>query len=141
MRTELTAEQIESYRTNGFVALPELLDSEELGAWRDSVDEALRERDDAGQGAWAGPDRDELELTDDYKRMFVQRLHLWQTNERVRALVLDPRLGRLVAELEGVEAMRIWQDQALVKQPYATPTGWHQDEPIFAFTSEHCISL
>ena len=52
-----------------------------------------------------------------YDYVFFQRVNLWQDNIDVRRLLLDPRLGKMTADLAGVEGMRLWHDQAFIKQP------------------------
>jgi len=37
--------------------------------------------------------------------------------------------------------MRIWHDQALIKQPWSNPTGFHNDVPYWSFRSAHAASL
>lgn len=59
----------------------------------------------------------------------------------VRRLILDPRLGKLAAELAGVDGMRIWHDQALVKQPWANPTGWHLDNASWSYSSRDAVTI
>ena len=62
-------------------------------------------------------------------------------NEKVRKLMLDERIGKMVAELEGVDGIRVWHDQTLIKMPWGNPTSWHQDNPKWSFTSDHAISI
>ena len=47
----------------------------------------------------------------------------------------------MAADLEGIDGVRIWQDQALFKLPYAQQTYWHQDNPIWSFDSKHAITI
>ncbi len=56
-------------------------------------------------------------------------------------LILDPRIGRMAAELAGVDGVRVWHDQALIKRPYANPTAFHLDAPYWSFTSRDAISI
>ena len=44
MRSQLTNEQIESYRANGFVVIEDFLDDDELATWRSTVSEAVAAR-------------------------------------------------------------------------------------------------
>ena len=44
MNTDLTQEQIDSYRQNGFVVLHDFLTPDELETWRQAVDGAVRQR-------------------------------------------------------------------------------------------------
>ena len=55
--------------------------------------------------------------------------------------MLDPGLGKTAAELAGVDGMRIWHDQALIKEPWANPTAWHLDNPNRSFFSRNAISI
>jgi phytanoyl-CoA hydroxylase len=148
MRTALTADEVDRYRSQGFLCFDDFLDEDELSEWREAVDQALADRerrrvphrvdDPSDLEGWDPAARAAFEY---YDGVFTQRLQLWRTSERVRDLVLDPRLGRLAAQLEGVDAVRLWQDQALVKEPWAHPTSYHLDGPIFAFDSPHCVSF
>ena len=44
------------------------------------------------------------------------------------------------AALAGVEGIRIWHDQALIKPPHGNPTAWHLDVPYWSFDSRKAIS-
>ena len=75
------------------------------------------------------------------RRRFVQRINLWTDQEGMRELMMDPRLGKMASELAGVDCMRIWHDQALNKQPWANPTGWHLDNPLWSYSSRDALSI
>jgi len=55
--------------------------------------------------------------------------------------MLDQRIGRLAADLEGIEGIRVWHDQTLIKPPWANATSWHLDNPYWSFTSRHATSI
>ena len=137
MNTTVTQEQIDFYRENGFVVLHDFLTPEELETWRDAVDGAVRRRGERRQLHH----KDNKYKGTYYDYIFVQRVNLWMDSPEVRRLILDPRLGRLAAELAGVDGMRIWHDQALIKQPWANPTGWHLDNPKWSYSSRHTLSI
>ncbi len=85
----------------------DFLTEAELAHWRDVVDAAA-----ADEHAQAGT-------------LKQSRLHPAHAATAGRArtckqLVEDPRIGRLAAELEGLDALRIFLDQALVKEPYGS---------------------
>lgn len=135
MKTEVTQEQIDFYRENGFVVTEDFLSPEELESWREAVADAVAAR---GQQRILG----QMGKTNEYyENVFVQRVNLWQDNEKMRKLMLDPRLGKIAATLAGVEGIRIWHDQALIKQPWANPTGWHLDNPYWSFHSRDAITI
>ena len=138
MNTDLTQDQIDSYRQNGFVVLHDFLTPEELETWRQAVDGAVRQR---GKQKMFNKEVDEDQEETYYDYVFVQRINLWQDSPDVRRLILDPRLGRMASDLAGVEGVRIWHDQALIKQPWANPTGWHLDNPYWSYSSRKTLSL
>lgn len=86
-------------------------------------------------------DREQHDDGDYYKNVFVQRIDLWMDTENIRKLMLDSRLGKMAATLAGVEGIRIWHDQALIKQPWLNPTGWHLDCPYWSFSSRQAITI
>lgn len=140
MNTTLTQKQIDFYRENGFIILHDFLTPDELEEWRAAVDEAVAAREGASlpDGRWK---RDEARTDDYYQQVFVQRLNLWMDSPRLRSLLLDERIGKMAADLAGVDGIRIWHDQALIKRPWANPTGWHLDVPYWSFSSRDAISI
>jgi len=137
MNTTVTQEQIDFYRENGFIVLHDFLTPEELETWREAVDGAVRRRGERRQLHH----KDNKYKGTYYDYIFVQRVNLWMDSPEVRRLILDPRLGKLAAELAGVDGMRIWHDQALIKQPWANPTGWHLDNPKWSYSSRDTLSI
>jgi phytanoyl-CoA hydroxylase len=136
MHTDLTPEQITFYRENGFVVVHDFLTPDELETWRAYVDEAVQQREDRKLADGRMRSGDSY-----YDYVFVQRINLWQDHAGMRQLMFDPRLGQMAAELAGVEGIRIWHDQALIKQPWANPTSWHLDNPYWSFSSRQAISI
>ena len=136
MNTQLTDQQIEFYRQNGFLVIDEFLVDTELALWRQAVDEAVAQR--VGRNGTYHHQRGE---DDYYKNVFVQCVNLWQTSEKIKQLVLDPQLGRLAADLAGVKGVRLYHDHALVKQAWANPTNFHVDNPYDLFYSHQAIML
>lgn len=137
MRDALTAEQIDRYRQDGFLIIEGFLDSQELEDWRTQVGEAVEQRlASTTEGLHNQGDPDNY-----YARVFTQCLKLAETYAGVHRLMHDERLGRLAGTLAGVDGIRIWHDQALIKPPFGNPTGWHLDNPYWSFSSPDAISL
>lgn len=136
MNTELTPEQIKFYQENGFIVIEDFLTPDELEEWRRYVGEAVQQREDRklADGRFRAGDSY-------YDNVFIQRINLWNDHAGMRKLMLDSRLGKMAAELAGVEGIRIWHDQALIKQPWGNPTGWHLDNPYWSFSSRDAISI
>jgi ectoine hydroxylase-related dioxygenase (phytanoyl-CoA dioxygenase family) len=130
LKTELTPQQIAGYRERGFLVIPDFLTSDELEQWRSAVDEAV--------AAFNNPAADSADY---YSQVFIQRINLWKTSPAIKKLVLDPRIGEMCCDLEGIDAIRVWHDQALIKRPWDNPTSWHLDNPYWSFDSRHSISI
>jgi phytanoyl-CoA hydroxylase len=126
LRSSITQEEIADYRRDGFVAVHDFLSEAELEQWRAVVGAAV-----ADTHAQVGTDKTDV---------FTQRMQLRRTSTDARELVQDARLGRLAAQLEGVEAMRIYLDQALIKEPYGSPTQYHLDLPWWSFDTPHACT-
>ena len=144
MKTELTPDKINFYRENGYVIIEDFLDTDELGTWRTSVAEAIKERNGQkmpGKTLTVNEDDGINKDADYYNEVFDQLLNLWQTNVKVRALMLDERIGKLAADLSGADGIRIWHDQALIKRPWANPTSWHLDTPFWSFSDRRALSI
>ena len=136
MKYKITKEQQEFYRQNGFVVVEDFLDPTELETWRRVTEEAVQQRLRERNGL---TNQDDPEAY--YSQVFVQCVRLADTHEEMARLMLDARLGEAAATLAGVQGIRIWHDQALFKQPYGNPTGWHLDNPYWSFYSRNAISM
>ncbi len=144
MKSLLSQSQIESYKQDGYSLVEYFLTTEELAFWREAVTEAIEQRGGRkfpNSNAKVGEDDGINKDSDYYGKVFDQMLNLWQTNEKVKQLMLDENLGRMVADLAGAEGIRIWHDQALIKRPWANPTSWHLDTPFWSFSDRRALSI
>jgi phytanoyl-CoA hydroxylase len=141
MRDAPSAEEVAFYAEHGYVVLPDLLTPAERDTWLSVVGTAAAAR--TRRTPLEGTEYDAFFHTDDeyYNSVFTQRINLWMTDPQVKDLVLDERLGRIAADLAGVPAVRIWLDQALIKQPWSSPTAYHVDNPFWSFTSDAAITI
>ncbi|MGH7214576.1 MAG: phytanoyl-CoA dioxygenase family protein, partial [Tepidisphaeraceae bacterium] len=122
-----TPQQIQFYRDNGFVAIEGMF-VDELDEWRRVTGEAVRERL-ASRGL---ANTNQVNPDDYYARVFTQCLRLADTHAGMRRMMFDPRIGKFAATLAGVDGIRVWHDQALIKPPQGNPTSWHLDNPYWS---------
>jgi hypothetical protein len=52
-----------------------------------------------------------------YERAFLQIMNLWREDKTAREFVFSRRLAQIAADLMGVDAVRLYHDQALYKEP------------------------
>jgi len=123
----LTSSDINSYRENGYHIVPDLLSPSQLEQWRTIIFSAVQDR---AEKKYKFPTAHEEDHTntdlDYYDNVFTQRINLWKTHNSVKQLLLESGavIGKIAAELEGIDCVRIWHDQALIKEPFANPTAW-----------------
>lgn len=144
MKTQITQQQIDDYREHGFLLIEDFLDKEELALWREAVTEALEQRGGRklpGKETKTGEEDGINKDADYFGKVFDQMLNLWQTNEKIKNLMLNQSLGKMVSDLAGCDGVRIWHDQALVKRPWANPTSWHLDTPFWSFSDRRALSI
>ncbi|WP_433026805.1 phytanoyl-CoA dioxygenase family protein [Actinomycetospora sp. CA-053990] len=65
---------------------------------------------------------------------------MWREDPLVRAAVLSPRVAGISAALLHVDALRLYHDSALCKEPGAGRTPWHHDAHHFPLASHDVIS-
>jgi ectoine hydroxylase-related dioxygenase (phytanoyl-CoA dioxygenase family) len=129
----LPDDQVASYRREGHLLLRGVASPEEVAAYRPAVlrviESVVREHDSQGR-------------LDDYASLFTQVTNAWRLDETVRRFVFAPRFAHIAARLmEGVRGVRLYHDQALVKEPGGRPTPWHQDHYYWPLDTEHALTM
>lgn len=120
---ELSTQQIESFQSNSFIKLKDVLSPGLLTLLRNELTTLL---DTAG---------------DQMGSRFGSLEMMWRDNEIIRALVFSKRLARMAAELLGVEKIRLYHDNALSKQPGCGRTPWHYDGHHFPIATRNVCTV
>lgn len=144
MNTAISQDQIDFYQKNGYIIIEDFLNSKELGEWRAAVEAALAERNGQKMPGKAAKISENDGINNDaeyFSKVFDQLINLWQTNDQVKKIMFDEKIGQMAAKLAGVDGIRIWHDQALYKKPWANPTSWHLDTPFWSFTDRNALSI
>jgi ectoine hydroxylase-related dioxygenase (phytanoyl-CoA dioxygenase family) len=128
----LDEQLVSDFRRDGFVVVPGLLGTDEIARYRPAVDEgvARRSRHDART----------LNEKSRYEQSFVQCQNLWEDCPDVRPLDFHPLVAGTAARLLGVEAVRLWHDQALYKEPGGRETDPHQDQPYWPIVETDTVT-
>lgn len=128
----IAKEQIECFRRDGYVVLPGVASSEEIEAWRPAILEARNQH---------GQEVVPLEQRDTYGKAFLKGLNLWAFDNQVKQFVTSPRFARIAADLLGVDSVRIYHDQALIKEPGGGITPWHQDQHYWPLDTANTVTM
>ncbi len=125
-------ELIDHFRRDGFVKTQDVLSANELAYYAPAVDQevALRTADD----------RRSVAEKSTYEQSFIQCMRLWETHAQIRELSCHTGLAGIAAQLLGVPSVRLWQDQALYKEPGGRETTAHQDETFWPVGDAPLIS-
>jgi ectoine hydroxylase-related dioxygenase (phytanoyl-CoA dioxygenase family) len=129
---ELQPELISAFRGDGHVLLRNVATRDEIAAYRAVIMDA-RER--------YGAERTPLDQRTTYGKAFLKGMNLWEHDEATRGFVLSPRFGRIAAELMGVSGVRVYHDQALIKEPGGGITPWHQDQHYWPIATDNMVTM
>ncbi len=130
--TTLTPTLVEDFRRDGFVVVPGLLSADERRRYGSAVDEAVGARSKHDTRALAEKSR--------YEQSFIQCQNLWEDGAEVRPLTFHAGLAETAARLLGVDAVRLWHDQALYKEPGGRETDPHQDQPYWPIVETNTVT-
>ena len=128
---EITGEQASQLDREGFLRLPGVLNPATLGTAVSSVHHAT-----TNSPQLTRPRRERSA----YEMAFVQEMNLWQRYEEIRPLVYSPKLARIAAELLGVDGVRLYHDQALVKEAHGGKTPWHCDQYYWPLDTDRTLT-
>ena len=131
-RYELTPEGVAAYQKNGHVLLRAVATPDEAAAFRPVVASAVKR---------CNRESRPLAERDTYGKAFLQVMNLWCEDADVQRYVFAARFAGVAAELLGVESVRVYHDQALVKEPGGGHTPWHQDAIYWPIDGTRCITM
>jgi hypothetical protein len=129
----LSPEQIVSYQRDGHLLLRGVCSPEETTAYRPAIVEATYRHN------WW--ETRKLEDRDTYGKAFFKTGNLWLKDEIACRFVLARRFAKIAADLMGVEAVRIYHDQAILKEAGGGHTPWHQDHYYWPLDTTNTITM
>jgi phytanoyl-CoA hydroxylase len=134
---QLSAEQVQQYREDGFLIVDNLLSTDEVGALIEAFDRIF-----AGDLALVvEPDEYKWQKGRDPEGVQRQIAGIWRSDPiAARQAFFGPHAA-IAGQLEGVDGVRLWGDMAMWKPEGGTPFGMHQDaaymcwlQPVQNFT-------
>ena len=128
----LSDEQIQSFRENGHIYLPQVCSPEEVEAYRKVITETAQENFTETRA---------IEDRDAYGKAFLQTLNLRLKSEGVKQFVLARRFAGIVSRLLGEDRIRIYHEQALFKEPGGAHSPLHQDQYYWPIATNQAVGL
>ncbi|HEY0827322.1 MAG TPA: phytanoyl-CoA dioxygenase family protein [Bacilli bacterium] len=130
----LTGEQIDFYRTNGFVQVNNVLTSSEVDELTEYMTEAMLSKDENS----IKTDKED----GSYYRVLNQKVNTWRDHAGMARYTTHPKLARMALELSGASGIRLFHDHALWKMPKdSKPTPWHQDFVYWPMNEQGALSI
>lgn len=120
------------FNDEGFVIVRDVFETSEIEFYREVVKEAIKERKQFDERA--------LEDKSEYEKSFTQCQNLWEDYIDIRKLTFDQRICKIASELLDVDAIRLWHDQALVKESGGRETDPHHDQPYWPIKEAKTIT-
>ena len=128
----VNATDVESFKTDGFVVLHDVLTAHTLETLQQGVEKNL-----SSPSHWANdytPENTSGRFFDDYVS--------WQRIMEFKETALRHELPRIAGELMSTSSLRFFHEHVLVKEPgTATPTPWHHDDPYYGVEGMNNVSL
>ena len=121
-----------SFNEDGFVVVRDLFDSSEIKFYREVIKEAIKERKHF--------DKRVLKDRSEYEQSFTQCQNLWEDYLDIRKLTFDQRVCKIASKLLDTHAIRLWHDQALVKESGGRETDPHHDQPYWPIKETKTIT-
>lgn len=128
----LEATQVENFKRDGHIYLPNVLPGEELVPYREAI---LK---------WAENFRLQqrpMEERDTYGKAFLQMMNLWEEDDKIKEFVFARRFAQVAADLLGVPKVRLYHDQALFKEAGGGHTPWHQDQYYWPLSNANTVTM
>ncbi len=123
---------VKEFADNGFVTTAGIFSESELSQYEAAVSREVARRTETDVRGLADKSV--------YEQTFIQCMRLWETSADVVPLTCHAALAGIAAQLLQVDSVRLWQDQALYKEPGGRETTPHQDQTFWPIGEAQLIS-
>src|SRR5579862_2120885 len=121
----LSQQQVEEFRSTGFLKYGRVLSEEQTSALRDRLDDVM-------EGRTAAQPEAKRNMLGDQEQVVVQVVNIWAADDLFREHLYHPEICAMAAQLMGTDVVRVWHDQIQYKPPRnGGKTSWHQDHPYW----------
>jgi ectoine hydroxylase-related dioxygenase (phytanoyl-CoA dioxygenase family) len=123
----LEDQKIDFFWQNGFVILKNVLSKDEISVYRNEIKKVAENRYNY--------------KNKDFDGAFYQALNIRFDSKGVEKFCLSKRIGKIAADLMRTNAVRIFHEQAIFKEPGDTKSYWHQDQYFWPLNTNLHIGM
>ena len=128
----ISKEQIDFFKTNGYIKIKDVLSKEEIDYYEKEISEVVAERNKMHLP---------MKSRNTYQKAFLQIFNLWLENEKIKEFVFSKRLAKIASDLMETDGVRLYHDQALYKEANGGYTPWHADQYYWPLTTEKTCTV
>ena len=128
---DLSRDSIERFQRDGYVRLSHVFTAEELEHFGTAINQATIRLNTEDRP---------LEERDTYERAFLQVMNLWEEDDVAKRFVFGKRLASIASDLLTVDAVRLYHDQSLYKEPGGGLTPAHADQFYWPLSSHRTVT-
>ena len=134
----ISTHDVELYRERGYVVVPDLLDTETLGAARQVIAELV----DGARGVTGHTEIYDLEPSHRPDAPRVRRIKTPHLHHEIfRRIMRTPRMVEILKQLLG-PGVRLHGSKLNIKAPrYGSPVEWHQDWAFYPHTNDDLLAV
>ena len=134
----LTDQQIETYRRDGYLVIPRLIQGEQLAELRALTDRIVAE----ARGVSANDELYDLEPSHSAALPRVRRLKpaIFKRYAFFHALARDPKITSILAQLLGPAIRQHGGKLNMKSAGYGSPVEWHQDWAFYPHTNDDVLA-
>ena len=121
----------EEYNKNGHVTIRKVFDKQEMFYLHQYIKNMIKHLHK----------KKYFKSSESYEKQFTQFLNPWKDDDVLKSITFNKKLARLASELSGIDNLRLWQSQLLIKYPNSNETIAHQDLPFWPMETDETISL
>ena len=123
----ISKDNIKNFQKNGFIKLKNVLTPYAVQALRNEILSLLTK-------TFKNYDKSK-------KKRFLSLEMMWLENALIKEFVLSPRIAKICADLLSVKRIRLYHDNALVKESGCGRTPWHYDDDHFPLATNDVITV
>ena len=123
----LTINNIKTFQRNGFIKLKNILTPAVINVLRREILSLLK--------------KTFKNYNENKRNRFLSLEMMWLKNSLIREFVFSPRITKICADLLSVKKIRLYHDNALVKESGCGRTPWHYDDHHFPLETNDVITV